>query len=104
MKIYTKIKHIVELSETIELLIKELEQQGLETDGFDFRAAYFVRDCVEKDGHLYHKEGHKFDNSGLVDDTYYCNQYTGYLEDDFYGTCYYKTDEQGLFVAVPFSM
>lgn len=104
MEIYTKIKHIAELNETIELLIRELEEQGLDTDGLDFGAAYFVEDCIEKDGHLWNKDGHRYDNSGLTDNTYYCNQYTGYLGDDFYGTCYFATDEEGVFVGIPFSM
>ena len=105
MNIYPEIKKIAELNEEIKQLIEKLDTQ-LDIDGLDFAAAYFIKDCEEKNNHLYDAEGNQIDNDpdGVVDDDYYCCQYTGYCEDDFYGTVYYKTDIPGQFVAVPFQM
>lgn len=104
MNVYKEIKKIAELNETIVDLNNNLEENGFDTDGLDFRSSCFIRNCIEENGHLYDCDGNRLDNSGLVDDDYYCCQYTGYCEDDFYGTLYYATDEEGVFVAVPFAM
>lgn len=102
MNIYKEIKGIAKANAKIEHLANLLSEK-IDCDGLDLSAAYFISGCREKNGHLYHGEA-RLDNSGLVDDDYYCNQYTGYLGDDFYGTIYFKTDARGVFVAVPFSM
>ena len=104
MNIYKEIKKIAELNEVIIDLNNNLEENGFDTDGLDFRSAYFIKNCVEENGHLYDYDGNRLDTSGLVDDDYYCCQHTGYCEDDFYGTLYYATDEERVFVAVPFAM
>ena len=105
MNIYPEIKQIVELNEKITQLIEKLSSQ-LDVDGCDFNDAYFVKNCEEINNHLYDSERNQLDNDsyGLIDDDYYCCQYTGYCEDDFYGTLYFKTDVPGQFVAVPFSV
>lgn len=105
MNIYPEIKKIAELNEEIKQLTEKLETQ-LDIDGLDFQAAYFVKDCEEKNNHLYDSKGNILDNDsdGLVDDDYYCCQYTGYCEDDFFGIVYYKTNVPGQFVAIPFEM
>lgn len=102
MNVYLEFKEIAQANERIKALVSMLEEE-LDLDGLDIASAYFVDNCEEKNGHLYSDEG-RLDNSGLVDDDYYCNQHTGYLGDDFYGTVYYKTDVPGKFVAVPFAM
>lgn len=104
MNIYKEIKQIAELNEKRTTLINNLEEDGLDTYELDLGTAWFERECVEKDGHLYNKDGERLDNCGLVDNDYYCKQYQGYIEDDYYGTIYYATDEKGVFVAVPFAM
>lgn len=105
MNIYPEIKQIVELNEKITQLIEKLSSQ-LDVDGCDFYDAYFVENCEEINNHLYDSKENQLDNDsyGLIDDDYYCCQYTGYCEDDFYGTLYFKTDVPGQFVAVPFSV
>lgn len=102
MNIYKEIKDIAKANAKIERLANLLAEK-IYCDGLNFAEAYFVSGCREKNGHLYHGEA-RLDNSGLVDDDYYCDQYTGYLGDDFYGTLYYKTDVRGVFVAIPFDM
>lgn len=103
MNIYKELEQIAQANEQIKELAETLEKV-IDLDGLDLHAAYFVDGCIEKDGHLYNGEGHRYDNSGLVDDDYYCNQHTGYLGDDFYGTIYFKTETDGRFIAVPFAM
>lgn len=76
-------------------------EEKIDADGMGLECAYFVTGCKEKNGHLF-QNGHQLDCDGLVDDLYYCDQHTGYLEDDFYGTLYFKTNVPGQFVAVPF--
>lgn len=102
MKIYPEIKKIAGANAKVAHLVEVLENK-MECDDLDFANAYFVNGCKERKGHLYQGEC-RLDNCGLVDDLYYCNQYTGYLGDDFYGTIYFKTNVPGQFVAVPFSM
>ena len=104
MNIYNEIKQIAEMNDIRDELVNKLTEKGFEADGLDFERAYFVKNCVEENGHLYNYDGDRLDNCGLVDDDYYCTQYTGYCEDDFYGTLYYATDIEGLFVAIPFAM
>ena len=82
MKVYKDIDKIAELNEEIVNLINNLEENG----------------------HLYDCDGNRLDNHGLIDNDYYCCQHTGCCEDDFYGILYYATEEEGMFVAVPFVM
>ena len=102
MTIIKELKKIAGLNEKINHLAK-IVQQKLDLDGLDIQGAYLVSGCSEKRNHLY-QDGCRLDNCGLVDDLYYCNQYTGYCGDDFYGTLYFKTDVPGQYVAVPFAM
>lgn len=102
MVIYHEMKEIAQKNEEIKSLAEKLEEI-IDCDGLDFDKAYFVNGCQERNGHLY-QDGKRLDNHGLVDDEYYCTQQTGYCEDDYYGTLYFKTDIPGVFVAVPFEM
>ena len=102
MRVISELKKIAGLNEKIERLAKIVGEK-MDADGLDFRSAYLISGCKVKGNHLY-KDWHRLDNGGLTDNLYYCNQYTGYCEDDFYGTLYFKTDVPGQYVAVPFSM
>ncbi len=102
MNIYPELKQIAGANEKIKRLAKKVGEK-IDCDGLMLESAYLVSGCKEKNGHLY-SEGCRMDNSGLVDDDYYCNQHTGYCEDHFYGTLYFKTNVPGQFVAVPFDM
>lgn len=102
MNVYPELAKIAELNAEFKQMCESLDEK-LDCCGFDLGSAKFVANCVEKGGHLY-QDGKKMDNEGKVDNDYYCNEYTGYLGDDFYGTLYFATDKKGVFVAVPFSM
>lgn len=102
MIIYPEIKKIAGALRKVERLSNALAEK-IDTEGLDIRNCCLVDGCREVNGHLY-RHGRRLDNSGLVDDEYYCNQYVGYCEDDYYGTIYYKTNVPGQFVAIPFEM
>jgi len=101
MIVIPEIKKIAAANDKRDRLAKIVDEK-IDADGMDFECAYFVTGCKEKNGHLFNKDGHQLDKDGLVDDLYYCEQYTGYCEDDYYGTLYFKTNVPGQFVAVPF--
>ena len=101
MNIYPEIQKIAEL----EAEIRSLEEQvadNIDVEGINWHEAEILENCEERDGHLY-QEGRRLDNSGVVDDAYYCRQHTGCCEDDYYGYLYFKTETESRFVGVPFS-
>lgn len=102
MKVYPEVKKIAALNHKMQVLCEKLNEK-IDCDGLNLTNAYLISGCSEKNGHLY-QDGKKLDNSGPVDNEYYCKQYTGVCEDDFYGTMYFKTDVPGQFIAVPFWM
>lgn len=102
MIILPEIKKIAGAVAKIERLSEQLDKKT-DLTGIGWGCAYLVSGCSEKNGHLY-QSGGRLDNHGLVDDLYYCDQHTGYCEDDFHGTLYFKTNVPGQFVAVPFEM
>lgn len=102
MTIIPELKKIAGLNAKIKRLA-EIVGEKVDADGLCLEDARLISGCKEKNGHLY-QDGGRLDNSGLVDDLYYCDQHTGYCEDYFYGTLYFKTDVPGQFVAVHFYM
>lgn len=101
MNIYPELKKIAGKNESIRRLITALVEK-IDCEGMNWSESYLVSGIKEKEGYLY-KDGQRLDNSGLIDNDYYCNQHTGYCEDDYYGTLYFKTNVPGQFVAVPFA-
>ena len=103
MTVIHELKKIAGLNDKIRRLAKIVGEK-IDADGLDLESAYLVSGCRVKGEYLYDKDGDRLNNCGLVDDLYFCSQYTGYCEDDFYGTLYFKTDVAGQYVAVPFQM
>lgn len=101
MKIYPEIKKIAGMNDAVKRLGEKLSEK-IDCEGLGLERAYLVTGCKERGGHLY-QDGVRLDNHGLVGGDYYCDQHTGYCEDDYYGTLYFKTNVPGQFVAVPFS-
>lgn len=102
MNIYPEIKKIAGKNEEIRRLGDKLAEK-IDCEGLCLEQAYFINGCKERGGHIY-KDGKRLDKDGLVDGNYYCTQHTGYCEDDYYGTLYFKTNIPRQFVAVPFEM
>lgn len=102
MNIYPEFKKIAGHMTAVQRLSDKISEK-IDTDGFEFSSAYLVSGCTERGGHLY-QGGARLDNCGLVDNDYYCEQHTGYCEDDYHGTVYFKTNVPGQFVAIPFDM
>lgn len=103
MQIINELKRIAAANAKRDYWIKQLELSGFETDDLHLENARLIDGCKEKNGHLFRGKC-MLDNSGLVDDQFYCHQTQGYCEDDFYGTLYFKTNVPGQFVQVPFHM
>lgn len=103
MIVYEELRQIAELNEKIIELSNQMEMKGIDTDGLNLNCAELVKGCIEENGHLYDRDGNKLDRDGLIDDEYYCHQTQGFIEDDYYGTLYYATDEAGTFVKIPFN-
>lgn len=102
MTIIPELKKIAGANAKIKQLA-EIVGKKIDADGLGLESAYLISGCSVKGKHLY-KDGHRLDNCGLTDDLYYCDQHTGWCEDDFHGTLYFKTDVPGQYVAVPFDM
>lgn len=100
VKIIKEIKQIAALNAKIQRM-EGVVAEKMEVDDLDLRSARLISGCSVKGKHLY-QNGVRLDNSGLVDELYYCKQCHGY-EDDYYGTLYFKTDVPGQYVAVPFA-
>jgi len=102
MVIFPELKKIAELNDKIRRLAKTVGEK-IDADGLYLENARLISGCTTDGKHLYQDDG-RLDNCGLVDNLYYCDQHTGYCEDYFYGTLYFKTDVPGQYVAVPFDM
>lgn len=76
MNIYPEFKKIAGKNAAINRLAGALRDK-LDCDGLDFQNAQLIDGCKEHNGHLY-QDSCRLDNSGLADEDYYCNQYTGY--------------------------
>lgn len=102
MVVYEELKQIAQINEKRNELLNMLFEKT-ELDGLQPETAEFIKDCRIENGHLYDSDGNRLDNCGLVNDEYYCNQSKGYLDDVYYGTLYYATDEKGTFVKISFN-
>ena len=91
MKIYKEIKEIAKCNSKIERLTDRLSERFDVGEDIEWNTAIFVS--------MKDKDLKRLD---LVDDDYYCDQHVGYLEDDFYGWLYFKTDVPGQYVRVHF--
>lgn len=102
MIIIPELKKIAGLNDKIRRLAEKVAEK-VDADGLCLDGAYLISGCSAKGKHLYHNGG-RLDNYGLTDDLYYCEQYSGYCEDSFYGRLYFKTDVPGQYVVVPFEI
>lgn len=102
MEIIRELKMIAAANAKRDYWIERLEKSGkVDMDDLHLESAELIDGCKEINGGLY-KNGHRLDNSGIVDNQYYCRQMQGYCEDYYFGTIYFKTNVPGQFVSVPF--
>ena len=100
MKVFKDIKRIVNKIAQIQRLAENLETTyDFDCCGIDWYSAVLVSGLKEKPDGLYNKDGFRIATN---EDDYYCAQTRGYLEDDYYGNIYFKTDVPGQFVKVWF--
>lgn len=98
-----RIYHIATLEMQLEELYSKISEDDTVSDCTSFRPYKILNNCREENNCLYDSNGILLARDGLVDNLYYCNQYTGFCEDDYYGTMYYKTNKQGQFIAVDYN-
>lgn len=101
MTIYPEIKKIANKLSQIQMLVNRLQGNAdFDTEGLDFYTAEIVSGLSAREDGLYKNDCLIAENEG----DYYCNQSTGYCEDDYYGYLYFKTDVPGQFVRIYFNM
>ncbi len=99
------IKEFGELSTKINLIREKLKKIYPFDDLTDWDATGVYDGCIIKDGYLYDSKGKllsKYGGCMNEDVPYFVNQYTGYCEDDYYGTMFIKVDEKNTFVAIQY--
>ena len=94
--------HIATLEIKLKELYSKISQNDIVSGCTNFNPYKILNNCREENNCLYDSNGIFLASGGLVDNLYYCDQYIGYLEDDFYGTMYLKTNKQGQFIAVDY--
>lgn len=80
--------------ELLEIISEEFE------DLSNYEVIQILYNCTVKNDCLYNSKGNRLAAGGLVDDKYFCDQYTGYCEDDYNGYMYYPVDNKGTYVKV----
>lgn len=112
MKIFKELQSIAFHNAQVKRLVSFFWARAdvpLDPDDWEvhFDEATLVHGCFEREGHLYQNcldSDRQLDNGPAVteESEYYCEQYSGYSEDDFHGNLYFKTELPGAFVKVPF--
>ena len=100
MIVYPELKKIAGHNQAICELIEKLKDK-LDCDGLMFECAKLISGCNITNNCLY--RGKILLSDHLVDDVYFCKQYRGYCEDDYYGNLWFKTNVAGQFVEIPFN-
>jgi len=81
----------------LESILKELQKENDCFEGVNLNSMQLVEDCTVKGNELW-CGNKKLAKDGLVDDLYFCNQSTGYCEDDYYGYLYFPIDNVGTYL------
>lgn len=94
MIVYKEIKEIAKSNAKIAHLVQKLEDKGFDAYGIEWNTTTFVSLSKEdiESLNLSETEG------------YYVSQSQGYIEDDFFGHLYFKTNVPGQYVRVYFQM
>lgn len=99
------IKEFGELTSKLNLIKEKLSKIYPFDTLMDWGAKGIYAKCIIKNGALYDSNGGLLSkDGGCMDEDipYFVNQYTGYCEDDYYGTMFIKVDEDNTFVAVEY--
>lgn len=102
MNIYSEIKKIAGYNHAINELVNKLKDK-IDCEGLFFEQAKLISGCSIRSDGLY-QNGELLSEGEAVNDDYFCNQSTGYCEDDYYGTVWFKTNVPGQFVEIPFAL
>lgn len=85
-RIYTLAKLEEKMAQTLSAPVIKEEIEDLYT----WEVKGILRGCRVDGDCLYDEEGNRLARGGLVDNLYYCDQTTGYPEDNYYGRMYYQ--------------
>lgn len=99
MKIYPEAKQIAGAMDKARRLSQKLEDKTEACD-LEWETATLIDGCKEKNKRLYDSSGKWLGNNEFNE--YYLEQHQGYIEDDYFGYCYFKTNVPGQFVRVHF--
>lgn len=94
MNEYKEIKKIAKAMAKVKYLVEKISEK-IDAEGIDWTSAEFVN--------LSKKNIEHFGIEGTTED-YYVEQWAGYLEDDFHGYLYFKTDVPAQYVKVRFDI
>lgn len=95
MNIFKEVKEIAKKNAQIKFLIDKLSNET-DTEDVDWTTAEFVS--------LSKEDINRFKLSNSETEDCFVYQRTGYVEDNFYGWLYFKTDVPGQYVRVYFSI
>ena len=104
-EILSLIKEFGELTIKCNLIREKLEKVYPFDELMDWGAKGVYVGCTVKDGSLYDSCGTLLSKDGRCMDEelpYFVNQYTGYCEDDYYGTMFIKVDDENTFIAIEY--
>lgn len=100
-KILKRIYTLARLQLAVDSVHGAIEKTGEFDDCCFWGTKRILKGCYENGNVLYSKDGKII--SRHKGNGYYCNQSTGYCEDDFYGNMYYIVDkEKGIVVDVEY--
>lgn len=69
-------------------------------DCTNYEVIGILYNCTVKDDCLYDNKGRRLASGGPVDNKFFCNQSTGYCEDDYHGDMYYVVDDKGTYIKI----
>lgn len=93
-RLYTAAMAQIKLKKAMAALEEEIDNDMV------YEIKGIIKGCAVIDGCFYDSRGKRLARGRLVDDKYFCDQYTGYLEDNYHGYMYYPIDDNGTVVAV----
>lgn len=99
MPIYKAAKRIACLNAQLARQV-ELMSQEIDSDGIEWYSAELVSGLTVRNGKLYREDI----PVAKWADEYFVNQSQGYIEDNYYGWLYFRTDVPGQYVRVHFDM
>ena len=104
-KTLRSLKKMGDLTQQLASIKETLNKSELFEDLSSWDVVGIYYNCKIKNGKLYTDADDLLSYDGICMDEeipYFVNQYTGYCEDDYYGTMFIRVDDLNTFVAVAY--